>query len=166
MQIIKIILSALIIVLNVALNMPAIAQGTDGGARIKLLGKVASDVSARVTVKQIESIGTSDLDAYNPYEKRNDVYTGVWMNEFVARFGQPDVKSVTFKAIDDYEINFDPSEWKGLRILIATRVNGKYIGLEEKGPMRIVFPDYDPGKSVYQENLPKWMWMITKIEFK
>jgi len=142
------------------------AAEADGGARIRLLGEVAPGITQRVSVKQIESIGSHDMEVYNPYDKRTDRYTGVWFDQFVAHFAKPGITRVTMKAIDDYETEFTPSDWTNLRILIATRVNGKYIGFDQKGPMRIVFPDYDSGKKIYQMNLPKWMWMITRIEFE
>lgn len=138
----------------------------EGDARIRLSGKVAEGVNQRITVKQIEAIGVSEIDAYNPYEKRSDKYTGVWMNEFVKQFAQPDVSTITMKAIDDYKMDFESSEWNKLKILIATQVNEKYISPALKGPMRIVFADFDPEEKVYQDTLPKWMWMINRIEFK
>lgn len=143
----------------------SMATPADGTAMIRLYGNLAADTPKRVSVKQIEAIGVESVEAYNPYEKRSDNYTGVWFDRFAQHFGATNVSKVTLKAIDDYQIEFEPSEWQQMRILIATRVNGDYIGYDKKGPMRIIFPDFDAKQEIYQVNLPKWMWMINKIEF-
>jgi hypothetical protein len=139
------------------------SAAADADTMIRLAGALADNARKRVSVGEIEAIGTVDVEAFNPYEKRSDTYTGVWMEDFAAHFGATDIKSLKTTAIDDYEITFDKAEWTELRILIATRVNGSYIDFDEKGPMRIVFPDYDEKLEAYQLNLPKWTWMITKV---
>ena len=142
------------------------AATADANVRIKLQGKKTDNTDKRVSIKQIEAIGLIEVKAYNPYEKKSDVYTGVLMNKFVKHFAKPGVKEMALSAIDDYTITFTSSEWENMRIVIATRVNGKYIGYDEKGPLRIIFPDYDTSKKIYQNILPKWMWMINKVNFK
>ena len=158
--------SLFLLLLFLLLHSPlAVAGEADGSVRIKLTGKLAPGVSKQVTVKEIESVGIVEVEAFNPYEERADWYTGVWLDQLVQRFGGQDVTGVTTKAIDDYQIDFSKSEWEDMRIMVATRVNGHYIGFDKKGPMRIVFPDYDKGLKKYQNNLAKWMWMINRIEF-
>lgn len=142
------------------------AANADGSARIRLSGQTQSGKTERVTVREIEAIGISTVKAYNPYEKRTDEYTGVWFADFVKHFAKPGTHAVVTRAIDDYEIEFKPGDWQQFRILIATRVNGRYIGFKQKGPMRIIYPDYDENSEKYKRSLPKWMWMITKAEFK
>lgn len=133
---------------------------------ILLSGATRDGNKQRVTVKQIEQLKTHQVAVFNPYEDRTESYSGVWMKEFVQHFGQPDVTRMKMHAVDDYSIEFNASEWNDLRILMATRTNGKYMGYELKGPIRIIFPDYDPKLEVYKVNLPKWMWMINKVEFE
>jgi hypothetical protein len=144
----------------------SIAADADGSIKIRLSGQVATNIEKRITVTQIEAIGTAEVEAYNPYEKKIDNYTGVWLDQFIGHFATPEISQVTFSAIDDYKISFAPNEWQQMRILIATRVNGSYIGYDQKGPMRIVFPDYNSTQKIYQDTLPKWMWMINKAVFK
>ncbi|MCR9254468.1 MAG: hypothetical protein NXI16_00035 [Alphaproteobacteria bacterium] len=160
----RVFISLLVLVCTIV-GSPVLARDADGSAKIRLLGAIADNAKSRVTVAEIEAIGTAEIDAYNPYEKKADLYTGVWMRDFAAHFGDPGVTTITMTAIDDYEITFEKAEWDALRILIATKVNGSYMRLENKGPMRIIFPDYDPKLEAYQVNLPKWMWMIKRIEF-
>jgi hypothetical protein len=137
------------------------ADGTD--IKILVSNSGATDTETWLSVAEIETAGLQQIEAYNPYEKRSDTYSGVWMQDFVARFGNDDVTSLTTKAIDAYQIEFAREEWQTMRILIATQVNGEYIDFDRKGPMRIIFPDFDDTVEAFQDSLPKWTWMITEI---
>ncbi|ASP36081.1 hypothetical protein [Labrenzia sp. VG12] len=119
-----------------------------------------------LTVADIETAGLQQLQAFHPYEKRSNAYHGVWMEDFVERFGTPGVSTVITRAIDDYEITFTRDEWQSIRILLATRVNDRYVDFDEKGPLFVVFPDYDEKQKEYRANLPKWIWMITEISME
>ncbi|MYM56191.1 hypothetical protein [Thalassovita mangrovi] len=142
------------------------AAAEDGSRIIRLSGALADGQAAAVTVKDLETAGLQEFTVFNPFEQREDLYTGVFIKDLVHRFGAEDVQSITLTAIDQYSITFDREEWENFRILISTRVNGDYFGFDKKGPLRVVFPDYDPNQLAYQEILSKWIWMITRIEFK
>ncbi|MEN8200575.1 MAG: hypothetical protein ABFR63_10945 [Thermodesulfobacteriota bacterium] len=140
------------------------AAEVDGDGTIKLTGNIAADISSQVSVREIESIGVSDITLYDPFDKKNTLFTGVWMDQFAAHFGESDVTQITFKAIDGYEFSFRQADWSETKALIATRAGKDYIGFDRKGPIRVVFPVYDPKKS--KESLPKWIWMITEVNFR
>ena len=139
----------------------------DGGdKKVRLLGEVKEGTAHQVTIKEIEKLGMLSEKIYNPYEKRSDVYGGVDFRRFVEKYAKKNVKEVTLSAIDDYEITITKAEWTSMRIILSTKLNGDYMSLRKKGPLRTVFPDYDANKKEYQANLSHWIWMIKKIRFK
>ena len=149
----------------ISMALPAMA--TDGTSqRILITGPGPDSVPKHLSVSEIEAAGLEQVHAFHPYEKRSNDYHGVWLQDFVKQFGTPDVSSVTTRAIDNYEITFSRDEWQSMRILIATRVNDRYVDFEEKGPLFVVFPDYDEKDKAYRANLPKWIWMITEISME
>lgn len=153
-----------LIVAILAANL-AFAQAS-GEQHIHLFGALADGQAETVTIEEIEALGLHEFTVYNPFELREEPYAGVFVKDFVEAFGADDVEAISAAAIDDYTITFSREEWLKYPIVFATRVNGENIGFDKKGPMRVIFPEYDPDKSEYQELLPKWMWMITRIEFK
>ncbi len=139
----------------------------DGSERkIRLLGNTKANTPKTVSIKEIEELGLVQENIYNPYEKRTDLYTGVLLDKFIKKYANDDVKTVTFTAIDDYEVVMPKSQYSSEKIILATRINKHYMSLRSKGPLRIVYPDYDAKKKKYQVNLSYWIWMITKIKFK
>jgi len=145
------------------LTLAAVPTAVAADGTTTILVTLSGEADRQVPVAEIEAAGLHQVEAFNPYEQRSETYEGVWMQDFVAAFGSAETTALTTRAIDDYEITFDREEWQSLRILIATRVNGEYIDFDQKGPMRIIFPDYDETHEDYQTNLPKWTWMITEI---
>jgi len=161
------------IVVNVALGILILvfagslySKELDGSSRIKITGNVAEGVSKRITVKEIESTGISEAELFDPFDKKKSSFTGVMLTEFVKKFGKQAVTRVIFTAVDDYEITFTQSEWNTERILLVTRIENKYFDLEQRGPLRIVYPDYDPKKDDSKEVMPKWIWMIKTINLQ
>lgn len=151
----------------IALVFNFLLLADDGDKKVKLLGNLKEGSVKSISAKELEkSMKTSTFTLYNPWEKRTESYEGVLINEFVAHFGNGTNEKLKLIAIDDYEVTFDKKMWLSERILLVTKVDGKYISIKEKGPMKIVFVDYDQGKKEYELNLPLWMWMINKIELK
>lgn len=152
-----------------AILLLAMALLGGGGAvaeTIRLAGKTASGEPLDVTLDEIDQVGVIEENVYNPYEKSRVRYSGVLLDRFIAKYGDPSVTEVKFTAIDDYRIIFEKAEWKKYRILLVTKLQGERFGLEKKGPARIVFPDFDPEQEDFMLNIPKWLWMIQEIDFK
>lgn len=142
------------------------APDHDGSKKITLTGNLQGKAFQRVSIKTIETVGLKEFSVYNPYEKKVEDYTGVLLDEFVKHFGKPGISKLIFRAIDDYSIEISKQDWTQFRILLATRTNGDYIGYASRGPVRVIFPDYDKQKPIYEPHLSKWAWMINHIEFK
>lgn len=149
------------------LIVSSILYGKNREPKIILSGNLIEASSQRLSVDEL----TQDLKyitqrVYNPYEKRTDLYGGVLLDEFVQKYANKNIQSLELIAIDDYSITITKDEWKSMRIILSTQMNNKKISIKNKGPLRIVFPDYDPKETQYQTNIASWIWMIKKIKFK
>ncbi|SHO55029.1 hypothetical protein [Vibrio quintilis] len=162
MRIYHILLTGLI---SFFISWPAFAG--PGNARILLTGKNLNIETQRLTVKDLEStFSLVTLDLYNPWEKKTDKYTGFWMNDLIKKFAKPELKSLNIKAVDNYQVEFTAQDWTTFKILVATRVNNQYQPVRNKGPMRLIYANYDSSNVEHELTLTKWMWMIKTIEFK
>jgi len=132
---------------------------------IRLAGDLGQPETNRVTIQQVEALGVVEIEVYNPDERRVGVYKGVWLSDLIAAFGTGNTQRVNMTAIDLYEATFERREWEGLRILLATQEDGRHLEVDRKGPMRVIFADYDAKERAYQETIGKWIWMISEIDF-
>jgi hypothetical protein len=135
-----------------------------GDMSVVVEGKIENSTSVRLTPRQIEkTFRIFKANIYNPWEKKSAHYEGVLLDQFAKKLASTSVQRVRLKAIDDYEVSLDRTMWQKERILLVTKINGKYLSVKEKGPMLIVFVDYDDSKA---KNLHLWMWMIKQITFE
>lgn len=134
--------------------------------KIKLLGEKKQSISKRVSIKNIEKIAYVEFLMIDPYTKKETLYGGVTLDKLVNFFAKDGVNEVIFTAIDGYVVSIDKKTWTRDVVLLSTRKDKKYVNYEEKGPLRIVFPNYNSISENYTNNLPKWIWMIKTIEFK
>lgn len=149
-----------------ALVFSSLAIADAGDKTVMLAGKQLNEkASSKISIKALETNFTlHTIEVYNPWEKRREVYSGIWVSELIKQYG-PSAKSLTLTAIDSYQTTLNDEEWQSFRIMLVTKVNGQYIDVKNKGPMRIVFADYDAADNRYELSLPKWMWMIKQLSF-
>jgi hypothetical protein len=72
--------------------------------------------------------------------------------------------NVRITALDDYQVDIPFIEIKKWPILLATRMNGEYMSIENSGPTRIIFPyhAYPEIDSIKYDDL--WVWNIERME--
>lgn len=140
----------------------------DAGDRlIQFSGLNSAQTQNAISVKNLEqNFALFSTKMYNPWDKKTARYTGILISDLVNKLGKSNTQKITFKAIDDYEVTLTKEMWTTEPILLVTKENGSHIHMANKGPMRIVFPNYDPKQKHYEQNLPLWMWMITRINFE
>lgn len=134
--------------------------------KIKLAGLKKEFIKTRVTVKDIEKSGLKHFEIIDPYTKEKAKYSGVPLDNFVKFFAKKDVSIITFIAIDGYKVVVNKKDWKKNLIVLSTQLNDEYVGYDKKGPLRLIYPNYNSLNENYTNNLPNWIWMIKLIEFK
>lgn len=155
-----------ILLLSLFLLTSSFSKTNTGDKKVKLLGEKKVNVNKRIKIKDIEKIAYVDFTIRDPYLKKDTKYGGVLLKDFISFYAKSSVTSVIFTAIDDYQIIFKKEEWEKETILLSTKFNDEYTSFKQRGPLRIIYPNYDPSLKKYSKNLVKWIWMIKSIEFK
>jgi hypothetical protein len=156
-----------ITVVTVFFMLHTLAFAQAGDRQITLTGKVQKGAPAKISPKTLFQKGPLIRShIYNPWDKEAALYEGVLLEEFVRAFGAPSTSAIHLKALDGYAVTIEKELWESERIMLVVKTNGHYLPIREKGPLRIVFLDYDPAQKKYESNLPLWLWMITTIEFR
>ena len=132
---------------------------------IDLAGNLLETAPETVTVEDLENLPQTEYAVVDPYFKKRVVYKGVLLKDLVAAYTKPDTQKIRLRAIDEYRAEFVKGEWIRFDIMLATRMNGKHMGIRENGPARIVLP-YDTAKGIDKTLYkPKWIWQVNRIEF-
>lgn len=144
----------------------SIARDHDGSQKISLVGKLIPGSPQKIAIKEIESLGVTSVQFFSPYANKMVKCSGVWLEKLTTTYGGKGATSVTMTALDKYAITFPLDTIGSNTILLVTRQDGKYMGYEQKGPLRVVYPGYDKKVKKSQETLPNWIWMIKEIRFQ
>jgi hypothetical protein len=137
---------------EVILTVAGAVSKTNGGDTIEL------------DLATIEQMGLVRYVVHDPWLDDDLEFTGVLLTAFLDAVGAaPDATTLTFHAIDDYEVHISLADVERWPIMLATRTNGQPMSLEEKGPTRVVFP-YDQfpeiDQLVYKD---LWIWNIDTV---
>jgi hypothetical protein len=113
----------------------------------------------------LERLGLVKYTVHDTWLKTRVTYTGVLMSELSKFMGVGDsASSAHTTALDDYQVDIPFTEIEKLRILLATRMAGGYMSIENSGPTRIIFPyhAYPEIDSIKYDDL--WVWNIRSME--
>jgi hypothetical protein len=115
----------------------------------------------------LEKLGLVEYSVNDPWLNAKNTYTGVLMSDFLKYIGVPSsATQVHMTALDDYQVDISIADIQKWPILLATRVNGEYMNIENNGPTRIIFP-YDSFPDIDQVSYKDlWMWNLKSMEIK
>jgi hypothetical protein len=135
-------------------------------SKIRVSGNVKSLIKQAITVSDIEKLPQTQYSVLDPYSKKQTVYSGVLVRDFVEHYGNKGIKQLEIRAIDDFKAVITRDEWTRWDVLLATKTDGSHMAIADNGPARIIFP-YDTAKDIdpliYND---KWIWQINRIAFQ
>lgn len=126
-----------------------------------------SGATLQLDMPTLESFGLVKYTVKNPWSAATNTYTGILISDLPEAVGaSAAATSLYFTALDDYEVEISLDDAEKWPILLATRVNGEYMDIENSGPTRVIFP-YDTFPDIDQLAYKDlWIWNIKSVEFR
>lgn len=119
----------------------------------------------RLTLDQIEAMGTASIVTTTPWHDGLTTFEGVPMARFLESVGAQGT-TVYVHALNDFSIDIPLSDLTRFDAIMAFKTNGEYMEIADKGPLFIVFP-YDDVKEVRNELFyARSVWQIHTIEIE
>lgn len=143
------------------------ASTTEAGSGIaKPWVHVLGDASRRppryVELVEFDALPRETWTLYDPFSDGEAEFAGVRLDTLVAEWGTEKTKRISFDSLDGYRISFFEREWNTLDILLVTEQDGRVLGRDDKGPIRIVVRTEDD--ALQRALISKWIWKIQQIE--
>lgn len=111
---------------------------------------------------RLNRLKSSEISIYEPFVKKREKFTVIPLKTFFTLVGISGRDKVVTRALNDYTFTAEADQFIAAGAYLAIKVNGKDIGYDEGGPIRIVFSD----KSKWAKNLDAWNWSIASISVK
>ena len=120
----------------------------------------------RLDISTLERLGLVEYTVNDPWLKDTFTYTGVLMSDLLKYAGTfHTARSVHIVALDDYQVDIPIADIDKWPILLATRANGVYIGVDDYGPTRIIYP-YDSHTIDPASHNDLWIWSVRNMEVR
>ncbi len=133
-------------------------------------GKISqtnADNALKFDMETLESIGVVEYKVTDPFAKKSILYSGVLLSQLLQVAGaDKNATTLTLWALDDYSVDMKISDSERWPVLIATKANGAYMPLDQKGPLVSVFPfdNFPEIDHLTYDN--QWLWALAKITVK
>jgi hypothetical protein len=131
------------------------------------IGKANSGSTLRVDLATVERMGLVKYTVHDPWLDADHEFSGVLLADVLDTVGaSAGATRMHFVAIDDYEVEISIADARKWPVLLATRMDGQLMSVEDKGPLRVVFP-YDQFPEIdrlaYKD---LWIWSLESLEVR
>jgi len=128
-----------------------------------VLTLVTPNQEISISMAQIESLPLFETEEMRHFDGPEGRFSGVWLDDFLIKYGLNDVPRLRFIAIDGYEGFIQKENREKNRYLMATRLNSRFITPENLGPLMLIIPS-DVGLAHHlSESKNYWIWAINEI---
>ena len=107
------------------------------------IGKADPGSTLRLDLATVEQMGLVRYTVHDPWLDADHEFSGVLLADVLDTVGASSASThLRFVAIDDYEVQISIADARRWPVLLATKMDGQPMTVEDKGPTRIVWP-YD-----------------------
>jgi hypothetical protein len=120
---------------------------------------------AHFDLAMLEALGTEAFSTTTPWYAGPVTFEGVPMARLLSHLGATG-DLVTALALNDYSTDIPVSDLAKYRVLLATKRDGAYMPVRDKGPLFIVYPfDSDPALK-HQQYYSRSAWQVSRLVIK
>ncbi|AMD00021.1 hypothetical protein [Halomonas chromatireducens] len=98
------------------------------------------------------------------FEGPQGSFAGVWLDDFLTSQNLDVSATLRLIAHDDYTVFISPQDREETRYLLATRLDGDPLTLEEFGPTMLIVPADAQAVEVGTASMTHWIWSIRDIQ--
>lgn len=130
-----------------------------------LIGNTNNGEKADFDMPMIEALGTVSFTTKTPWYKDPVTFTGVPMDKLMEAVGSKGT-SVTVTALNDYATDIPIEDFKTHPVILATKRDGNYMPVRDKGPLFIVY-NYDSKPELqHQRFYSRSAWQVARMVVK
>jgi len=130
-----------------------------------LISNTNNGDKAEFDMPMLEGLGTISFTTKTPWYKDPVTFTGVPMNKLLDAVGGKGT-SLTVTALNDYATDIPVEDFKNQPVILATKRDGNYMPVRDKGPLFIVY-NYDSNAELqHQRFYSRSVWQVARMVVK
>lgn len=118
-------------------------------------------------------LSLADIERLPMYQTRlttqwgmSGTFQGVLMSDLLKAYKLTDAKRLSISALDDYASTLSMREFQSSPGFLATRLDGKAIPPDNKGPLILLWPSKEEEALQGRATMTSWVWSISSIDAK
>lgn len=111
------------------------------------------------TTSEFTALGATEVTLFEPFVKQTQTFVGVPLSTIVEALGIDPASDLLTVALNDYRWTGNVGQMLESQALVAYQVDGRDIGYDEGGPIRLVYPD----GTALSTNLDAWNWSLAQL---
>jgi len=120
------------------------------------------DGAADLDMEMLEAIGAASFTTTTPWYNTPVTFSGVPMAKLLDALGATGTM-VTVNALNDYKTDIPLDDFRKFPVILATKRDGAYMPVRDKGPLFIVYPyDSDPALK-HQVYYSRSAWQVARM---
>ncbi|MCG7392981.1 molybdopterin-dependent oxidoreductase [Microvirga sp. ACRRW] len=113
----------------------------------------------------LEAVGTVSFETETPWYSERVKFEGVPLSKLMQHLGAKG-EHIVVTALNDYSSDIPFTDITKYNVILATKQNGQYMSVRDKGPLFVVYPfDSDP-ELKHQTYYGRSVWQVSKITVK
>lgn len=130
-----------------------------------LISNTNNGDKAEFDLPMIEALGVQSFTTKTPWYKDPVTFSGVPMSKLMDAVGAKGT-SITVTALNDYATDVPVEDFKAHTVILATKRDGNYMPVRDKGPLFIVY-NYDSNPELqHQRFYSRSVWQVARIVVK
>ena len=130
-----------------------------------MIGNTNNGDKAEFDMPMIEALGTTSFTTKTPWYKEPVTFSGVPMGKLMETVGAKGT-SMTVTALNDYATDVPLEDFKTHPVILATKRDGNYMPVRDKGPLFIVY-NYDSNPELqHQRFYSRSAWQVARMVVK
>jgi hypothetical protein len=130
-----------------------------------LIGNTNNGDKAEFDMPMLEAIGTASWTTKTPWYKDPVTFSGPLMSKLLETVGAKGT-SLTVTALNDYATDIPVDDFKTHPVMLATKRDGNYMPVRDKGPLFIVY-NYDSNAELqHQRFYSRSVWQVARMVVK
>ncbi len=118
-------------------------------------------------IATLEKLGLIRFTSKNRWYDDPVTYEGVLGSAFLDFVGVPtQATGMRMRALNDYAIRVPISDLRRWPVMLALKLNGKYMSVRGKGPIWVVYPNHLVAELGGPAHQGKWIWQLIEIKFE
>jgi len=136
-----------------------------GEVVLTIHGSETANVEDRVELDlgAIESVGTVTVFVDEPFVNETLRVTGVRVDHLLGAAGVDPEAELLWTALDGYTVGFSRAAAAAEDTILAIKIEGQSIPIEEGGPVRVMFPS---AEGPLGRDTNQWIWSVHDISVK